>query len=215
MNKAYYKLILITKKININREAYLNFIKSCVERGVTSVQLREKELKFEDIFKFACALHELLKFYEIPLIVNDNLKLAHALDAEGLHVGQSDCHVLEARKKLGYKKIIGLSINSIKELKEANKYPIDYIGLSSIFPTKSKKNIQNFWGCNGILQASKISKHKVVAVGGIDISNASEIMASGASGIACISAFHDSIDPSIKTRNLKDIVEGKSYDYRN
>ena len=141
MIENYFKLVLVTQKRNKSIDTYLNFIKTCIDSGVTSIQLREKKLEFQELLKFGYALHSLLKSHNIPLIINDNIELALALDAEGVHLGQSDCHVLRARNRLGYKKIIGLSINTIQELKVTHNSPIDYIGLSSIFPTNSKENV--------------------------------------------------------------------------
>lgn len=206
MNNPFFKLMLVTNKKNIALETYLDFIKQCAEAGITSVQLREKSLSFDELLILGKHIQTILKPFSIPLIINDHLELAYQLNAEGVHLGQKDGCVFAAREKLGNDKIIGLSVDTIEQLYDANKYPINYVGIGAIFPTQNKPDVSTFWGCQGLKQIVSLTKHPIVAIGGIDESNVSLVMKAGAHGIAAIGAFHDSRDPTTSTRNLLSLM---------
>ena len=202
MNKPYFKLILVTNKGKTRLDAYLNFITRCAEAGITSVQLREKNSAYADLLSFGKDIQDILKAFQIPLIVNDNPQLALELDAKGLHLGQNDGDVILARKLLGKDKIIGLTVNSVKELLEANNLPVDYLGISTIFPSTNKTDTTRIWGSEGLVSLRKLTTKKLIAIGGINETNAYIVMHSGADGIAAIAAFHESTDPVKTTRQL-------------
>jgi thiamine-phosphate pyrophosphorylase len=179
---------------------YLSFVLQCVKSGITAVQLREKVLKTDELLEFATQLKDVLSPFNIPLIINDNLDLCLEVDADGVHLGQGDGDIKRARDVLGPHKIIGQTVNNMKEVEIANSLPINYIGVGAIFPTKNKPNIQTVWGIPGLKGVCSISKHPVIAIGGINEENAYSIIKSGATGIAAISVFHDSedLDSTIK-----------------
>lgn len=206
----FYKLILVTQKGNQPLESYLKFIKACIQGGITALQLREKNLKWDPLLSFGFSLKALLNQKKIPLIINDSLRLANALNADGLHLGQTDGSVFEARNHLGSKKIIGLTVNSHEEILKANDLPIDYIGLGAIFPTSNKPNVQTIWGYKGLKKAASLSRHKIVAIGGIDIRNAKSVIQAGAHGIAAIGAFHFSKNPLEVSKKLKQQIDSKN-----
>ena len=201
----YYKLMLVTNKGNRPLQDYLNFIALCAKSGITSVQLREKKLTFNELVEFGKELQALLKPLSIPLIVNDSVELALLLDAKGVHLGQSDGNIIEARQRLGSDKIIGLSVDSLEQLNTANTLPIDYIGIGAIFPTNSKENVNTLWGCDGLKQAALSTTLPIVAIGGIDESNMNQVLQAGANGIAAIGVFHNSKTPGNTIKNLKSI----------
>lgn len=207
MINKYLKLILVTNKSSYDAKDYMVFIKKCVSVGITAVQLREKNLYGENLLKFGLILKTFLDKKSIPLIVNDDLELCMKLKAAGLHLGQNDGDTQYARKMLGSNKIIGLSINTMEELKLANNLDINYIGLGAIFPTKNKSNIQTIWGLDGLKNAHINSRHPIVAIGGINENNAQSVMNSGASGIAAIDAFHATKTLKITIKKLKKIVD--------
>lgn len=202
MSKPYFKLILVTNKMKTRLDVYLNFISLCAQAGITSVQLREKQSAYADLLSFGKEMQDILKAFQIPLIVNDNPQLALELDAEGLHLGQNDGDIISARRLLGEDKIIGLTVNSIKELREANNLPIDYLGIGAIFPSTNKTDVAKIWGSEGLIQLRKLTNKKLIAIGGINETNAGLVMRSGADGIAAIAAFHESADPAYTTRQL-------------
>ena len=183
--------MLITQKSHQESDSYLDFIVETVKLGVTTVQLREKNLSFNELLTFGQKLHKRLKSLQIPLIINDNLALCIKLGAEGLHLGQTDGDVIEARKALGPSKIIGQSVDSMADISQANHLPLDYIGVGAIFPTKNKKEVSTLWGIEGLKQAVKYAVHPIIALGGINSENASLVIQAGASGIAAIGFFHD------------------------
>ncbi|NRA74263.1 MAG: thiamine phosphate synthase [Rickettsiales bacterium] len=209
MKNNFHKLVLVTQKLEKNSDEYLNFIKTCIQNGVTAVQLREKNLSYANIVSLSLRLKKLLSIFKIPLIINDNLKLALKINADGLHLGQNDGDIIQARKSLGTNKILGLTVTSIPELMKANELPIDYVGIGAIFPTKNKPNVKNIWGCHNLKEAITKSSHKVIAIGGINLTNAQDVWNTGVHGIAAIGAFHDSTNPSLTTRKLSNLVQNE------
>ncbi|MGL4859387.1 MAG: thiamine phosphate synthase [Enterobacteriaceae bacterium] len=203
MQNDALRLILVTNKSPSTPTArYLDFIGECVSAGLPSVQLRQKEMSADELYEFAKALQQFLRPCEIPLIINDHVALCQQLDAQGVHLGQSDGNILKAREILGSSKIIGLSVNSNAELQQANRLPIDYIGVGAIFPTANKPDIQTLWGIDGLQQIIRQSHHPVVAIGGITTANADSVIATGCAGIAAIGLFHDASDLQATTRYL-------------
>ena len=196
------KLTLVTHKNDIPVCEYLDFITCCAQAGITAVQLREKHLSFNSLKIFGKQLKTLLNDFNIPLIVNDNVDLAIEIEADGVHLGQSDGSAMIARNRLGEKKLIGLSIDSLANLHEANQLPIDYVGIGSIFETQSKSNVATIWGINGLKELSMISKKPIIAIGGINEFNVMDVMQAGAQGIAVIGAIHNAINPELSIQKL-------------
>lgn len=207
MKERFHLLTLVTNKGNAPTEPYLQFIKACVKAGVTCVQLREKSLSHKELFQFGFSLKCLLDKSEIPLIINDDVDLCIKLDASGVHLGQSDTEIRKARSILGLNKIIGLSVNTIQQVQNSNKQPIDYIGVGAIFPTNNKPDIETIWGLDGLKKTSLIASHPIMTIGGIDENNALSVINGGASGIAAIGAFHNAKDPFLATQNLIKIIK--------
>lgn len=204
-----YKLTLVTHKNNISFDEYLQFITICAQAGVTAVQLREKNLSFNALITLGRQLQSVLKPFNIPLIINDNIDLALELDADGIHLGQSDGSPCDARERLGPQKIIGVSIDSLQNLESANELPIDYVGIGSIFPTQTKSNVKTIWGITGLHQLAPLSKHPIIAIGGINESNASNVFQAGAHGIAVIGAIHQARDPAT---TIKKLLQGTNHE---
>ena len=191
MKQTCPRLTLVTQLGDQNIKKYIDFILSCVGSGVSAVQLREKKRTGFELLSYAHALCEALAALSIPLIINDSLALCLQTKAQGLHLGQSDGCVIEAREKLGPDKIIGLTVNSMAQIHVANSLPVDYIGVGPIFKTKNKAGAEYIWGVDGLAQAVSISKHPVVAIGGVDSTSITKVVRSGVDGIAAIGAFHD------------------------
>jgi hydroxyethylthiazole kinase/thiamine-phosphate diphosphorylase len=202
MKKSVLKLVLITQRGSCPLEEYLEFIRTCVKAGVTAVQLREKKLIGDQLLDYATALHACLKKLNIPLIINDSLELCLKLNAEGLHLGQSDGDIFEARKKLGPEKLIGLSTDTLAQAQRANYLPIDYIGVGAIFPSDSKLDIKQC-GISGLQDMATITKHALVAVGGLNPDNITPVVHAGATGFAAIAIFHRANNPMKTTYNLR------------
>lgn len=193
---------LVTHTQALGSEAYTDFIHTCIQGGVDAVQLREKHLPYADLLDFGKTLKTCLDACSIPLIINDHVALCAELDTAGVHLGQSDGDVSAARKRLGKDKIIGLTVDNLEQLKTANQLPIDYIGIGAIFPSQSKPNVQTHWGITGLCQALALSKHPIIAIGGIDTQNVSAVWQTGVHGIAAIAAFHQAACPETAARIL-------------
>ncbi|PXV59372.1 thiamine-phosphate pyrophosphorylase [Dysgonomonas alginatilytica] len=174
--------------------------------GVTMVQLREKDCSTLEFYQQAMLLKECLRPYNIPLIINDRLDIALACDAEGLHIGQSDMPYAIARKLLGKDKIIGLSVECLQDAIDANELDVDYIGISPVFGTPTKTDTAPALGLNGIREIVKISRHPAVGIGGINRTNAANIILAGADGISVVSAITSATDPKEAALQLRSII---------
>lgn len=179
-----------------------------VENGVSMVQLREKECSSEEFIYLAKRLHRMLKQYNVPLIINDRIDVALAADAEGVHVGQSDSSVDEARRILGPSKIIGLSVETLEQAVDANSYDIDYIAVSPVFRTPTKTDTNDGFGLDGLSMVASFSKHPVVAIGGIHKENALDVMNAGADAIAVVSEIMAAKEPGRATAELLESCVG-------
>jgi thiamine-phosphate pyrophosphorylase len=186
-----YTLYLITDDGYLQgREDWLKAIEDAIRGGVTVVQYRSKgNIKTtKEMYEELLALRELTKKYGIPLIVNDRVDLALAVDADGVHIGQDDLPPSVVRKILGEDKIIGISTHSLEEVEKANREPVDYIAFGSVYrtPTKEKPIVV---GVEKLKEAKKIAKKPLVAIGGIMPYNVDEVIKAGADGVAVISAI--------------------------
>lgn len=182
-------------------------VEKAVKGGVTMVQLREKDCTTREFYDLAMQLKICLKPYNIPLIINDRLDIALACDAEGLHIGQSDMPYAVARKLLGKDKIIGLSVENVQDAIDANDLDIDYIGISPVFSTPTKTDTALALGLEGVRAITKISRHPSVGIGGINQSNARDIIEAGADGISVVSAIMSAADPKESALQLREIID--------
>ncbi len=181
-------------------------VQEAVKGGVTMVQLREKDCATGEFVKLAIRLKEILKSYKIPLIINDRVDVALASDADGVHIGQSDMPYPIARKLLGKDKIIGLSVESMNQVIEANKMDVDYIGISPVFSTPTKTDTFQPFGLDGVTKVMKLSKHPAVGIGGINYSNIAEVLRAGANGAAVVSAICSAENPQLAAMELKKLM---------
>ena len=181
-------------------------VEQAVKGGVTIVQLREKELSSRVFYELAKSLMQLLRPLHIPLIINDRIDIAMAVDADGLHIGQRDLPYAIARKMMGKDKIIGLSVETIAQARVANELDVDYIGLSPVFSTNTKKDINTPLELSGVREIMGITKHKTVAIGGINSSNAESVLQAGVDGIAVVSAIVSQENPQEAALRLASLI---------
>ncbi|MDR0483873.1 MAG: thiamine phosphate synthase [Alphaproteobacteria bacterium] len=200
-----YSFMLLTQQHN-NTEKYLNFITQSITLGVNCIQFREKHISQESL-DFLLSLQKLLQKYKVPLIINDDIQLAKEINADGVHLGQSDTSVFKARQILGKEKIIGLSIEDPQQIDIANNLDVNYVACSAVFPTKSKSNIKKIWQLEGLQYMCEKSIHPVIAIGGINESNVESVIQHGAYGIAVISALHDSNNLPATINKIKQSLE--------
>jgi thiamine-phosphate pyrophosphorylase len=177
-----------------------------VQGGVAYIQLREKDVSTRFFVQEAKRIKKLLSSYKIPLIINDRIDIALACGAEGVHIGQEDMPYEIARKLMGKKAIIGLSVENWADVEESQKLDVDYIGVSPVFSTPTKTDTKGAWGLAGLAKVKAFSRHPLVAIGGINEDNAGEVIAAGADCIAVVSAICAAPDPAVASRNLKSII---------
>ncbi|SEN67951.1 thiamine phosphate synthase [Vreelandella aquamarina] len=170
-------------------------VEAAVKGGVTLVQLRDKHASDEAMIAQAQRLKALLAGTGVPLIINDRLNVAVASQADGLHVGQSDTAVQEARQALGSQAIIGLSINTPEQLHNAPVALLDYVGLGPVFATVSKQDHAQPIGFDGLATLASTCPLPSVAIGGLKAQHAAQVRATGANGLAVISAICGQPDP--------------------
>lgn len=200
-------LYLVTDRSLSLGRSLESVVAQAVEGGVTMVQLREKDCSTLEFYEQAILLKKCLHPYNIPLIINDRLDIALACDAEGLHIGQSDMPYDIARKLFGRDKIIGLSVECMQDAVNANELDVDYIGISPVFGTPTKTDTAPALGLNGVQEIVKISRHPAVGIGGINKTNAAEVISAGAEGISVVSAIMSAIDPKESALELKSIIQ--------
>lgn len=181
----------------------LDIVRAAVKGGVTMVQLREKEIEEQAFVKEAKALKKFLASLNIPLIINDNVDVALESGADGVHLGQDDMAPAEARRILGREAIIGLSVGSVEEMALFDPAVVDYVGIGPAFATTTKTNAGAALGVEGIRKLRKMISVPCVAIGGINQSNAADIMQSGVDGIAVVSAICAADDPEKAAMALK------------
>lgn len=201
MNKLDLSLYLVTEK-NKNEKKFLNTIEQAIKGGVTIVQLREKKTKTNDFYQLALKVKKITDQYNIPLIINDRIDIMLAIDAAGIHIGQNDMPCNISRKIIGEKKIIGVSATTKKEIKKAIKNGADYIGSGAIYPTKTKKDSKKITK-KELNELTHYSDIPIVAIGGINEKNSSELLNTGIAGIAVVSAIMESNDPKNTSKKLK------------
>ncbi len=179
--------------------------KLAVEAGATVVQLRAPEWKKRKQLKAAQLLKKVLENTDVPLIINDHVDIALIVQGDGVHLGQDDLPVSEARALLGPDAIIGLSVGNVQEM-ETVTAEVDYLGIGPVFPTGTKKDAGTAVGINGLKQLKDMTSLPVVAIGGINQSNAEEVLSTGVNGIAVVSAICGKPDIEEATNKLARLV---------
>lgn len=206
MNKNDLKLYLVTDEKLAGGRDLEWIVQEAVRGGVTMVQLREKEASTREFVATASRLKCALATSAVPLIINDRIDVALAVDADGVHIGQSDMPYDIARQLLGPDKIIGLSVESIDDVREANLLDVDYIGVSPVFATPTKTDTAAPFGLDGLRKAVRISRHPIVGIGGINLQTAPEVMRAGADGIAVVSALMAAETPREAAEKLLECI---------
>lgn len=180
---------------------------AAVEGGAGVVQLREKELATRAFVESARRLKALLEPRGIPLIVNDRVDVALAAGADGVHLGQEDIAYPDARALLGPDAIIGLSVETPEDVREAEGFDVDYLGVSPIFPTPTKSDTKGAWGLDGLAEVRRMSRHRLVAIGGLNATNAADAIRAGADAVAVVSAICAAADPRRAAEELAAVVD--------
>lgn len=201
-----YTLYLVTDDQQ-DLSTLCHVVKQAITGGVSLVQVREKQGDVRTFIERAAAVKAVLSGSGVPLIINDRVDVALAVDADGVHLGQSDMPATLARQLLGPDKLIGLSVENEQQFEQAQSLPVDYLGLSAIFATPTKTNTVKHWGLDGLNWAMTRSRLPMVAIGGLNTSNIGAVAQTGVQGIALVSAISHARDPQQAARDLRLLIE--------
>jgi len=205
LDKNDMRLYAVTDRTWLGNRTLTDQVEDALKGGATFIQLREKDLDFDDFVKEACAIKKLTDAYKIPFVINDDVEVALAVDADGVHVGQDDMEAGELRKRIGAK-IIGVSADTVALALKAEADGADYIGVGAIYSTATKTDAEvvPFDTISEICQAVSIP---VVAIGGLNETNILNLKGTGVDGVALVSAIFSKEDIVKATEALKRLSE--------
>ena len=201
LDKKYMQLYAVTDRAWTGNKTLYKQIKEALENGVTCVQLREKNLDEISFIEEAKKISVLCRQYNTPFIVNDNVNVAIASNADGIHIGQEDMGLKDVREIVGENMIIGISAHTVEEAKFAQENGADYIGIGAVFETSTKNDVDviPYEKVKSICGAVDIPK---VAIGGINAENILKLKGSGIDGVAVVSAIFGAKDIGKATKEL-------------
>lgn len=200
-------LYLVTdRKLIKPGKDFFDVIEEALNNGVTLLQLREKEATSREFYRLALKVKEITQKYHVPLIINDRLDIALAVDADGVHLGQDDIHCDVVRSILGPDKILGISAGSIKEAIKAQNDGADYLGIGTVYATSTKKDTGDAIGLKNLKMIKDSVNIPAIGIGGININNARDVVRTGVDGISVVSAIMAADDICSATMALKEIV---------
>lgn len=191
--KEMLKLYLVTDRKWLNGRKLTDDLEKAILGGVTTIQLREKNLSNEEFISIAKEVKKVCQKYHIPLIINDNLEVALATNSDGIHIGQNDTPASIVRKQIGPDKILGVSVHNLKEAFQAKIDGADYVGVGAIFSTETKNDATNVT-LDSLKKICDNIDLPVVAIGGINLDNISKLKDINIAGIAVVSAIMNADD---------------------
>nr|WP_303244285.1 thiamine phosphate synthase [uncultured Cellulosilyticum sp.] len=204
IDQAAMCLYAVTDRSWLNGKALEEQVEAALKGGITCLQLREKDLDEEAFIEEAKKIKKLTDAYKVPFIINDNVNVALAVDADGVHVGQKDMAAQDVRTKLGPDKILGVSAQTVEQAISAQEAGADYIGVGAMFMTSTKKDA-NATSRETLKEIRKNVHIPIVAIGGINKENLMELAGYGADGIAVVSAIFAQENIEEATRVLKEL----------
>jgi thiamine-phosphate pyrophosphorylase len=197
-----YSLYVVTTDLSHSAQTHIDIAGDAVAGGATVIQLREKRASTKDILLLAQRIRELTRKAGVCFIVNDRIDIGLATDADGVHIGQNDMPLREARRLLGGQRIIGVTATNMEEAIEAERNGADYLGVSPIFATPSKEDAGQPMGLEKLKEIRENVRIPIVAIGGITGENVARVISTGADGIAVISAIAAASDRRKATAEL-------------
>ena len=205
-DKRYMLLYAVTDRAWTGKQTLYEQVEAALKGGVTCVQLREKELDETAFLQEAKELCALCRRYGVPFLVNDNVEIAIACGADGIHVGQEDLTAGEVRRRVGENMILGVSVHTVEEACQAVRDGADYLGLGAVFPTSTKTDVEQM--SNETLRAiCDAVDVPIVAIGGINRGNILKLAGSGVDGVALVSAIFSAEDIEGTCRELRAMSE--------
>ena len=206
-DKRYMLLYAVTDRAWTGEQTLYEQVEAALKGGVTCVQLREKELDETAFLQEAKDICALCRRYGMPFIVNDNVDVAIACQADGIHVGQEDMAAGKVRRRVGDAMLLGVSVHTVEEARRAVRNGADYLGLGAVFPTSTKTDVDQMTNetLRAICDAVDVP---VVAIGGINRGNLLKLSGSGVDGVALVSAIFSAEDIEDTCRKLRLLAEG-------
>ncbi len=205
-NKEFLRLYAVTDRAWTGTLSLKEQIEQALKGGVTCVQLREKELSLTEFAKEAAEIQALCRRYNTPFLINDNVELAVACNADGVHVGQSDMAAGAVRKKIGREKILGVSVQTLQQAIAAQQQGADYLGVGAVFTTATKLDA-DFVSLTTLQEICRTVTIPVVAIGGINRSNLLQLSETGIEGVALVSAIFASTNITQECGELLGLVK--------
>ncbi len=206
-DKRYMLLYAVTDRAWTGEQTLYEQVEAALKGGVTCVQLREKEMDETAFLQEAKDICALCRRYGVPFIVNDNVDVAIACQADGIHVGQEDMAAGEVRRRVGDAMLLGVSVHTVEEARRAVRDGADYLGLGAVFPTSTKTDADQMTNetLRAICDAVDVP---VVAIGGINRGNLLKLSGSGVDGVALVSAIFSAEDIEDTCRKFRLLAEG-------
>lgn len=206
LSPKHLRLYAVTDRTWLHGQSLLHVVELAIKSGVTMIQLREKDLGPEAFLKEALAMKKITSHYNVPLIINDNIDIALLCDADGVHIGQEDGTIEEARIRLGKDKIIGVTAKTIDQALVAQKAGADYLGSGAVFGSTTKTNAK-YLSLDSLQAICEATTLPVVAIGGIDEGNVTKLKQTGIKGIAVVSGIFAQPDIAKATLNLNTLLD--------
>lgn len=200
-DKNMLKLYAVTDNTWIGEKTLLEQIESALKGGVTCVQLREKKLEYEKFLSEAIEVKKICNQYNVPLLINDNVKVAVQAGADGVHIGQNDMNPIDVRKIIGKDKILGVTVSNTEEAIYAQQSGADYLGVGAVFSTSTKLDAEVI-SHEMVLNICNTVDIPIVAIGGINIENILQLSNTGVDGIALVSAIFAADDIENRCKEL-------------
>lgn len=200
------RLYAITDRSWAGRQSFHEQIETALRHGVTCLQFREKDLSPEDMLREAISIRELCKSYNVPFIVNDDARIAAACGADGVHIGQEDMSIEEARCIVGNNMIVGVTAHNVREAVDAQERGADYLGLGAVFATSTKSGTTPL-SLDCLREICRKTSIPKVAIAGISAANILRLAGTGIDGVAVVSAIFASGDIATATATLRRLSE--------
>lgn len=211
MNDEFSVYLVTEESLSAGRST-VEIVEAAIHGGVDIVQLREKPASANERYELGRELRERTREAGVPLIINDRVDLAAALDADGVHLGDDDLPVSVAREQLGEEAIIGRSVSTPEAARRAEQAGADYLGVGAVYATDSKDDVppeEQGIGLDRVRAIREVTDLPFVGIGGVTPENAADVVQAGADGVAVISAITGADDPEAATRELHDAVRGR------
>jgi thiamine-phosphate pyrophosphorylase len=204
VDKSTLLLYAVTDRTWLKGRTLADAVEEALKGGITFLQLREKELEYYSFLQIAKDIKNITDKYKIPYVINDNVDVAMACGADGIHIGQNDMKAKDVRKIIGRDKILGVSAQTVEQAISAENDGADYIGVGSIFPTSTKLDAEGV-SLETLREICNAVSIPVVAIGGINEDNIMKLAGSGIDGIAVVSAIFAQDDITSAVKKLKQI----------